>query len=67
MPKSTEYDISWLNSLKLNGSANNFVSFCKLELVRRSQIEIDFDTTRYNEAVKLVLRQLGALEMEGMK
>ncbi len=64
---SSELDLSWLDELELSGPAANFARFCKEELQRRSNADIDFDPEIYTEAVKLVLRKLGGLEMEGMQ
>jgi hypothetical protein len=64
---SSDIDLSWLDSLELTGTAASFAKFCKEELQRRSNADIDFDPEVYTEAVKLVLRKLGGLEMEGMQ
>ncbi|HFD87458.1 MAG TPA: hypothetical protein ENJ35_07270 [Gammaproteobacteria bacterium] len=64
---STEIDLSWLDELELSGAAASFATFCKEELKRRSNSDIDYDPEVYTEAVKLVLRKLGGLEMEGMQ
>ncbi len=57
---------SWLDSLELTGPARTFAKFCSTELERRSSEE-DFDPEIFDEAVKLVLRKLGALDLEGMQ
>ncbi len=64
---SSDIDLSWLDELELSGPAANFARFCKEELQRRSNSDIDFDPEIYTEAVKLVLRKLGGLELEGMQ
>lgn len=63
----SEYDNSWLDELQLTGSAKSFADFCKDELIRRSNTEEDFDAGVYTDAVKLVLRKLGGLEMDEMQ
>jgi len=64
---SLEYDSSWIDDLELSGPAKSFASFCKEELIRRSDTEEDFDPDVYADAVKLVLRKLGGLEMDDMQ
>ncbi len=64
---SSEYDSSWLDELELSGTAKSFASFCKKDLIRRSNTEEDFDADTYTDAIKLVLRKLGALEMDQMQ
>ncbi len=64
---SSDIDLSWLDELELSGPAANFASFCKEELQRRSNADMDFDPEVYVEAVRLVLRKLGGLELEGMQ
>jgi len=64
---SLEYDHSWIDELELSGPAKSFANFCKEELVRRSNTEEDFDAETYTDAVKLVLRKLGGMEMDDMQ
>ncbi|MGV6816887.1 MAG: hypothetical protein ACWA44_06405 [Thiotrichales bacterium] len=63
----SELDLEWLESLELKGPAANFAEFSAAELRRLSNSEADFDPETYIEAIKLVLRKLGALDMEGMQ
>lgn len=63
----SEYDSSWIDELQLSGPAKSFADFCKDELVRRSNTEEDFDASAYTDAVKLVIRKLGGLEMDDMQ
>ena len=63
----SENDFSWLKDLELTGPAKTFAKFCQPELERRGNSEEGFDKSIYEEAVRLVLRKLGALEMEDMK
>lgn len=63
----SELDLEWLESLDLKGPAANFAEFSAAELRRLSNSEADFDPETYIEAIKLVLRKLGALDMEGMQ
>lgn len=67
MSSDSDLDLSWLDELELSGPAANFAHFCKEELQRRSNADLDFDPEIYMQAVRLVLRKLGALELEGMK
>ena len=64
---ASEYDSNWLDELELTGSAKAFAAFCKKDLVRRGDTEENFDAEVYTDAIKLVLRKLGALEMDDMQ
>lgn len=63
----SENNFDWLDDLVISGPAKTFAEFCKPELERRSNSEQGFDQEIYEDAVRLVLRKLGALEMEDMK
>ena len=64
MPSLSETESVQISNL--TGSAAEFAAFCEPELERRRASEPDYDDELYNEAVKLVLRKLGALEAEGL-
>lgn len=64
---ATELDLNWLEALELSGPAANFAEFSAAELRRLHNSEPDFEADSYMEAIRLVLRKLGALELEGMQ
>ncbi len=63
---ASEYSPDWLKKMEFSGPARSFAEFCVTELERRSSDE-DFDPEIYEEAVRLVLKKLGALDLEGMQ
>ncbi len=63
---SSEFSPDWLKNPNFSGPARRFAEFCASELERRSS-EDDFDPEIFDEAVKLVLRKLGALDLEDMQ
>jgi hypothetical protein len=60
----TNFDSNWLDDLDLHGPAKNFAEFCKTEIARRSNTIEDFDEQTHKEAVEMILRKLGTMDME---
>lgn len=61
---SEKLDTDWLDDLDLHGPAKSFAEFCKTEISRRSNTLEDFDQQVHKEAVEMVLRKLGTMDME---
>lgn len=64
---NSQVDLGWLDELELSGPAAAFAEFCKSEVQRRSEADAEFSASTYEEAIRLVLLKLGALDMEGLQ
>lgn len=64
---NSQVDLEWLDELDLSGPAAAFADFCKTEVNRRSEADAEFSASTYEEAIRMVLVKLGALDMEGLK
>lgn len=54
---SAELELRWLKINKTKGAAKRFAEFCREDI--REQIKSDdFDLSKYQDAVKLVMRKL---------
>ena len=61
---TSELDAMSWDSADLKGPARDFADYCRAEKDRRMNSDTSFDVELFDEAVELVLRKLGALELE---
>ncbi|MBD3330895.1 hypothetical protein GF354_05205 [Candidatus Peregrinibacteria bacterium] len=65
--QSLESFITFLEEQKTKGTARKFTDYCISELKKRRDTQDEFDEELFQDAVKFVLRKLGALETEDLK
>lgn len=54
---SAELELRWLKTQNTKGAVKRFAEFCKDDIKEQSKQD-DFDLSKYQDAVKLVIRKL---------
>ncbi len=65
--ESLESFIAFLEEQQTIGTARKFTDYCISELKKRRDTQAEFDEELFQDAVKFVLRKLGALETEDLQ
>jgi hypothetical protein len=65
--QSLESFLNFLEEQKIKGTARKFSDYCVSELKQRRDTQDEFDEELFQDAVKFVLRKLGALETENLQ